>query len=109
MDLFDTVPQAALLLHRGWQPFSALLQQLAEQVAERLRVRLVHVPGRQLARPSVSELRVSDCGQLVRLAGTVTRAGARKVVQEWRSFRCEPLGGCRRADFSGDVNVFGAF
>ncbi|CAJ1381467.1 unnamed protein product [Effrenium voratum] len=106
MDLFDEVPSAYLLLLQGWPTISGALRETAQQeaaalmgeAAAHLRVRLIHVPGREFARQSVSQLRVADAGRLVRVMGTVTRAGPVKVVQEWRNFKCEQCGhtfGCR--------------
>lgn len=111
MDLFEEVPSAWSLLLRGWPYISSALKDAAQQAATALeadaklgRVRLVHVPHRRFARPSVSQLRVGDDGQLVRICGTVTRAGPVKVVQEYRNFRCEQCGhtfGCRASASCG--------
>ncbi|CAK9092190.1 unnamed protein product [Durusdinium trenchii] len=114
MDLFDKVPGSATLLFRGWQCIIGALKEAASQAAASLglgedfsgtlRVRLVHVPGRSFERPSVSTLRVRDRGHFVRIAGTVTRAGPVKVVQEWRAFRCETCGhtfSCRASPTCG--------
>ncbi|CAK0824172.1 unnamed protein product, partial [Prorocentrum cordatum] len=68
------------------------------------RVRLAGVPAGDFAVPSVSQLRVADQGRFVRFSGTLTRAGAVKVVQEFRRFRCDQCGhefGCRASAASG--------
>jgi len=102
IDLFEEVPASYLLLAQGWPTLTTALNHAVSEAAVKLsaptedgqtwplfRVRLAHVPGREFARQSVSQLRVGDDGRLVRVVGTVTRAGPVKVVQEWRSFRCE--------------------
>eukprot|EP00913_Durusdinium_trenchii_P010342 g9698.t1 len=112
--LTDCKNGSATLLFRGWQCIIGALKEAASQAAASLglgedfsgtlRVRLVHVPGRSFERPSVSTLRVRDRGHFVRIAGTVTRAGPVKVVQEWRAFRCETCGhtfSCRASPTCG--------
>jgi len=116
LDLFEQVPGSYRLLRKGWSSLVSALNGAVEQAAKALaadkpsspaltlRARLVHVPGREFARQSVSQLRVADEGQLVRILGTVTRAGPVKVVQEWRNFRCEQCGhsfGCRASPACG--------
>lgn len=116
LDLFEQVPGSYRLLRRGFanllsalngalgEAGKALAAENPSNPALTLRSRLVHVPGREFARQSVSQLRVADEGQLVRILGTVTRAGPVKVVQEWRNFRCEQCGhsfGCRASPACG--------
>lgn len=97
MRLIDAVPAVHAFL-REWSSLADLLHAAAHLAGERLglsrapRVRLTHLPGADFARTSVSQLRVSDRGRFVRFLGTLTRAGAVKVVQEWRDFRCEACG-----------------
>lgn len=113
MELFDEVPGAWSLLLKGYQSLSSALKDAAQAAAGTpetggsahiARVRLVRVPHRSFARSSVAQLRVGDDGQLVRICGTITRAGPVKVVQEWRNFRCEQCGhsfGCRASAACG--------
>lgn len=115
MELFDEVPGAWSLLLKGYQSLSSALKDAAQaaaapetgesgESARIARVRLVRVPHRSFARSSVAKLRVGDDGQLVRICGTITRAGPVKVVQEWRNFRCEQCGhsfGCRASAACG--------
>lgn len=99
MELFDAVPQAYKMLS-DWMRFDELLEDSAYQarcriapaVPGRIYLRLANVPGADFVRPSVSQLRVPDTRQFARIIGTVTRAGASKVVQEFRTFRCEQCG-----------------
>ncbi|CAE8599265.1 unnamed protein product, partial [Polarella glacialis] len=116
MQLFDEVPQAYQLLSQGFKVLAEALDSAAVEACAQLtaadgpgagaapRIRLVRVPGFEFARQSVSQLRVSDEGQFVRIVGTVTRAGTVKAVQEWRGFKCESCGhtfGCRGSPASG--------
>lgn len=97
MELFDAVPQAYPILCSDWARFNELLLEAAQRARSRvagggsgkLYVRLSSVPGADFAVASVSQLRVADCRRFARVVGTVTRAGAAKVVQEYRTFRCE--------------------
>lgn len=110
MELFDALPEMYPLLSH-WTTLKEILNDAAHRAAmktgcqsSQLRVRLAHVPGAAFARASVSQLRVADVGRFVRFIGTLTRAGAVKVVQELRDFRCEQCGNtfrCRASPEAG--------
>jgi len=96
MELFDAVPEAYQMLS-DWALLEEVLETSAHQARSRIAtgirgriyLRLANVPGAEFVRHSVSQLRVPDTRQFARFIGTVTRAGASKVVQEFRTFRCE--------------------
>lgn len=110
MELFDALPHLYPLVSR-WAYLKEILNVAARRASMKAvgysgdtRVRLVHVPGAAFSKTSVSHLRVVDVGCFVRFVGTVTRAGAVKVVQEMRDFQCEQCGNkfrCRASPEAG--------
>lgn len=98
MFLLDAVPEVCTLLGK-WGELTDLLHASTMRAKMQLfpklptlRARLAHVPGPEFAKASLSQIRVADRGRFIKFLGTVTRAGAVKVVQEWRDFRCEACG-----------------